>query len=158
MRSTAWFAGVLVAGIGSTSAHAAPDPLTQNLRTLEKRASTPREPGSAPARPPDGNAARAVPRSVRRIRRVRQEPVTAAAREPGRAGTGELQVSAEGIQPIHVYVRNCLVSGNGDGKAAMKNLPAGKYAVMLWAPLRAKRRNYWVTVRPGTVAALRTRL
>jgi len=40
----------------------------------------------------------------------------------------------------------------------MKDLPPGKYPVMLWAPQEAKRRNYWVTVRPGAVSSLRTRI
>lgn len=140
-----------------SAADAAPDPLAENLRALEKRVSTPRQPPPAQAPRANEKAGRSAPRPAVRPRRARP-PSSVSQRASGQARTGELEVIAEGSPVIHVYVKQCLVSGEGSGRAVLRNLAPGRYPVMLWAPEESKRRNYWVTVRAGSVASLRTRL
>ena len=60
--------------------------------------------------------------------------------------------------PLHVYVGCRLVSTGGNGRARVTNLKPGNYPVLLWAPTRARRKTYWVTLRPGARAALKTTL
>jgi hypothetical protein len=72
---------------------------------------------------------------------------------------GDLVVfTRRGDATAHVYVRQQLVSDDGNGHAVVPDLPPGKYPVLVWAPDRGKRKTFWVTIRPGAVAALNATL
>jgi hypothetical protein len=78
-----------------------------------------------------------------------------AARLGTRPGTGDLQVFAPLTDTmVHVYLGQQLVSRDGDGQARIENLKPAKYPVMIWAPSRMLRKVYWVSIRPGELAAL----
>lgn len=157
-------------------AHAASDPLSENLRKLEERAHARTAPKRAPAPPP------ARPRRPRREARLPQARVlgtretaprlaaTTPALIPGPAAysserigakvrAGDLRVSAHSDKGlVHIYLKQRLVSNNGNGVARVPDLAPGKYPVLLFSPGDGKRRTFWVTVRPGSLASLNVNL
>jgi hypothetical protein len=162
MRQPALLAAVAGLGVWNGVAYAAPDPLAENLRTLERRIPAIREPEPAPKKAPRARSGGTGRRSSAARRRRRAGDVAAAAYSSGRIGSnpsaGDLRVEAQGGRVVHVYVRQCLVSDLGNGRAVVPDLQPGRYPVMLWDPEACRRRTYWVQVRPGAVSSLRAGL
>lgn len=159
--------------------------LEQRAKTAKTRPVVSAKP--APARPAARAAApvvRAAPRRPVRVVRVRPKPAVAAVRRPApnrtassrpaasqgpvsyarnrigvKARGGDLVVQAFARDSAtHVYLEQRLVSQGGNGFARVPDLSPGKYPVLVWAPDAGKRRTFWVTIRPGAVAALKASL
>jgi len=148
----------LVPGVTLLLAGAAgADPLDNNLRLLQQRAKAQEAQKRSAARPARRGTRVQVPRPAPVVRR-------AAAPLPVRYGNdrfgsrdrgGDLVVYSPGEHSLtHIYLKQRLVSVEGNGHARVPDLSPGKYPVMVWAPQQGKRRTYWVTIRPGSVAEL----
>jgi hypothetical protein len=151
--------------IGARGAQAA-DPLLENLRRLESRASTRPAPPKrsaakkpAPKRPAARRSAR--PAAVKRPA-ARPDTGTPVAYSKKRFGAkpsaGDLDVRITGPETVHVYFVQRLVSNGGNGQARLPDIAPGKRTVMAWSPTSGKRKTWWVTVKPGMTASLQARL
>lgn len=153
---------LLLVAAAALALPASAGPLEKNLELLRARAAASR-PAARPARPrPTGRVARPRPRVMRVVRApAAQNRFVSYSRERfgARARTGDLIVRTEGSEgPTHVYVRQRLLSSEGNGQARVPDLAPGKHPVMVWAPEARKRKTFWVMVQPGRVAELQASL
>jgi hypothetical protein len=156
--------GLLV--LPQTAAWAA-DPLAENLKRLEGRAQPRTVPATRRPRKALVRRSRPAPRA-HRVARESPPPATlrndcSLAYSEDRIGAkergGDLFVATSGGKgAVHVYLRQRLISNGGNGQARVPDVAPGKHPVMVWAVGAGKRKTYWVTVRPGTVASLKVTL
>jgi hypothetical protein len=166
MSPRAWpLAGACVLAL---AAAAAASPLEANLKVLQQRARSSQKPAPA-ARP-----ARAVRHGARPRMRMahagalnQREPILGpatrfvsygGARFGAKPRGGDLIVKTNVKTATHVYVKQRLVSNEGNGEARVPDLAPGKVPILVWSPEAGKRRTFWVAVRPGQVAQLDARL
>jgi hypothetical protein len=154
---------VLVLAVGALAGAAEADPFNSNLKVLQQRAKV-QEAQKKGARP----ARRGTRTRVQMARAIAPRPAVPAGLPikydyEGRFGSkdrgGDLVVYSPNEKALtHVYLKQRLVSNEGNGHARIPDLAPGKYPVMVWAPEKGKRRTYWVTIRPGSVAELTAEL
>lgn len=153
-------------GVGALTlgvlAPAGANPFQKNLDLLRARAEAARPATVRRSEPP-------ARRAVARPRRQAAPPASSTEAGPARrfvsysadrfgsrARGGDLVVTTPEVEgPTHVYVRQRLLSNDGNGQARVPDLAPGKHPVMVWAPDANKRRTYWVTIRSGRLAELK---
>lgn len=140
------------------------NPLQTNLRVLRERAAKKPAAARRAARPARRHAPNRRAASARSAAPAPAPPKAAPVsygdeRFGSKPKGGDLVVRTEDPQGVtHVYIRQRLLSNNGNGQARVPDLAPGKVPVLIWSPEAGKRRTYWVTIRPGKVASLNARL